>query len=82
MVRRLNTRRPSGTCTRPIGTRSCGGTLVISAPPIVTRPEIRVRRPQMAFSAVVLPAPLAPTRAQIEPPGTCSEMPRSARMLP
>ena len=53
-------------------------------PPVQRHPAAgaSVRRPQIAFSVVVLPAPLAPTMAQIVPSATASDTPRSARMLP
>jgi len=40
------------------------------------------KRPEIARSVVVLPAPFAPMRVTISPSRTSNEMPRSAWMAP
>ena len=48
--------------------------------PRVTSPSSVLRRPEIAFSVVDLPAPLAPSSATMWPFGTRKESPRSTRM--
>ena len=48
--------------------------------PSVTRPLSVLSRPEIAFSVVVLPAPLAPSSATIWPSGTSSDRPFRTRM--
>ena len=59
--------RPSGTCTRPRATRRSGLSAVMSSPSNRMRPRAAGTRPEMQFSVVVLPAPLAPSRQAISP---------------
>ena len=48
--------------------------------PFVTSPRSVRRRPEMAFSVVDLPAPLAPRRATMPPSGTESDTPFNTRI--
>ena len=51
-----------------------------SIEPFVTAPRSAPSRFEIALSVVVLPAPLAPSRATIFPSGTSSDTPFSTRM--
>ena len=75
-------RRPSGTCTTPRVTTSCGGTCVMSSPSKRTLPSLGTSRPLTVLSVVVLPAPLAPMSVTISPSSTLIETPRRAWILP
>ena len=61
--------RPCGTCTMPSSTRLCGAWASRSWPSKLIEPESGTTVPLMAFSKVVLPAPLGPRMA------TCSRGP-------
>ena len=54
----------------------------MSSPSKVTRPALGGSTPEIAFSVVVLPAPLAPIRLTSSPLFTSSERPRTAATLP
>jgi hypothetical protein len=54
----------------------------MSFPSKQTLPAEAFSRPETAEMAVVLPAPLAPSRATISPRLTCIDMPWSASRLP
>ncbi len=72
------TRRPSGTCTTPRRTISSGASRSRrTASTLMLPAEVR-RSPEIARSAVVFPAPLAPSRATIWPSLTLSVIPFSA----
>ena len=78
-------RRPSMTWMQPRLTRSSGESACTSRPsktiePLVTSPRSVRSRLEIAFSVVVLPAPLAPRRAVMPPFGTVSDTPFSTRM--
>ena len=77
----VKTRWPSTTCTSPAFTASRGPALLMSWPPKVMVP-VRGSRPEMAFSSVLLPAPLGPSRATISPAPTVRSMPFSTPILP
>src|ERR687888_2083232 len=81
-VRRLKIRRPSGTCATPRPTISWGGTPTSDAVSSVIVPERGWRRPEIALSVVVFPAPLLPRSATISPRPTSSPTPLSARISP
>ena len=77
--------RPSITWQTPIFTRSLVVSLSTRRPlnsivPLVTSPRSAASRFEMDFSVVLLPAPLAPSRATIFPSGTSSETPFSTRI--
>src|SRR5262245_58661760 len=78
-VRRLKSRRPSGTRARPSFTRSGGSRLPSGRPSKRISPARGATRPAMALRSVVLPAPFAPTSATISPGRTSSEAPWRAR---
>jgi hypothetical protein len=48
--------------------------------PFVTSPRSARSRLEIAFSVVVLPAPLAPSNVTILPSGTCSDTPLSTKL--
>ena len=48
--------------------------------PLATRPSSFLSKPEMAFSVVLLPAPLAPSSATHWPGPTLSDTPFTARM--
>src|ERR1700688_10499 len=78
-VRCTNPRRPSSTCASPSRTRSGGSSASRFFPanvmsPLVTSPRSGRRRPLIALSVVLLPAPLAPRRATRPPSCTSIEM--------
>ena len=71
-VRLGNTFSRSGTSTTPRSAISCGGRFSMRAPPKVIAPSVTrassmPRKPEIARSVVVLPAPLVPSRATIWP---------------
>ena len=75
----------SGTSTMPIRVFSCGGRFSIRAPlntmvPSVTRASSMPRKPEMARSVVVLPAPLLPSSATIWRGWTANVTPCTAVM--
>ncbi|WP_435155474.1 hypothetical protein [Amycolatopsis sacchari] len=76
------TPRPSGTWAMPSRTRSSGARRVMSRPPNTTLPARRGRRPLITRRSVVLPAPLTPSTAVIDPRSTCKSTPCSARTGP
>ena len=55
---------------------------VVSWPSKKNLPECTWRSPEIVFSVVVLPAPLAPISVVIVPSSTENEMPRIASMWP
>ncbi len=78
-------RRPSITWKMPRRTILSGSMPLIRSPsnrmsPRVTSPSSVFSRPEIAFSVVDLPAPLAPSKATIAPFGTSRLRPRSTRM--
>ena len=56
----------------PLCTRAVGATPARSSPATRTAPAIGLSSPEIAFSVVVLPAPLAPTSATTSPAPTDS----------
>src|SRR4030095_109825 len=58
--------------------RSCGAMPVTSRSLNTTRPPSGCRRPVIRLNSVVLPAPLGPMIALIEPCGTVNETPPTA----
>ena len=77
--------RPSITWHTPMRTSSLGVSRSTRLPmnsivPLVTSPRSARSRFEMAFSVVVLPAPLAPSSVTILPSGTCSDTPFSTRI--
>ncbi len=54
----------------------------ISMPPILTLPEVGLRRPVMAFSVVLLPAPFGPRRPMNSPRLTVRFTSEMAAKLP
>jgi hypothetical protein len=70
--------RPSGTCTMPPRTIASGAPPWISAPRNFTWPLRGAMMPEIVFSVVVLPAPLAPSTVTIFPSVTERLTPRSA----
>ena len=54
----------------------------MSTPSTSTVPPLGATRPLATLASVVLPAPLAPTRATASPGATSSETPNSARNGP
>ena len=78
-------RRPSITWKMPRRTILSGSMPSMRSPsnmisPRVTSPSSVLSRPEIAFSVVDLPAPLAPSSATIAPLGTSRLRPRSTRM--
>src|SRR6476661_5942410 len=65
--------RPSGTCTMPLATRSCGFKRVMSVPSNEMRPASGLTRPDMQLISVLLPLLLAPSRPSISPFSTCKD---------
>src|SRR5262249_53156404 len=77
--------RPSMTWKMPRCTMRSGARRVISSPSKVTRPRVMApsslaSRPEIAFSVVDLPAPLAPSSAVMPPRRAERLSPRSTRM--
>ena len=56
--------------------------LIIRGLPVVTDPARTLRRPEIVFRVVVLPAPLAPIRVVMLPSSTPNVMSRIASMCP
>ena len=84
-VRFSKTLLRSGTSVIPREVIRCGGRFSMRWPrysidPSVTRASSTPRNPEIARSVVVLPAPLVPSSATIEPSGTSSEIPCTAVM--
>ena len=87
VVRCSNTRRPSKTCTTPRRTTAWGGKRSIRSPPnsiapLVIAPRSEGSRPEIAFSVVVFPAPLAPSNVVIPASRTLSDTPLRTRITP
>ncbi len=82
MVMRVKQPRPSGTITRPCLTRSHGPWPLIDLPMNSMSPSATGWMPVMAFSVVVLPAPLAPIRLTSSPLRTSKSTPLTAWMPP
>jgi hypothetical protein len=75
-------RRPSGDCSTPSWTISCGGIRSIEPPWKRMTPMRAGVRPEIERSVVDLPAPLEPMSVTISPSLTSRLMPFSASMLP
>ncbi len=78
-------RRPSMTWATPRRTIDAADRPSMRSParridPALTRPRWTGSSPVTARSNVVLPAPLAPSSATIEPSGTANDAPRRATM--
>ena len=78
-------RRPSITWKMPRRTILSGSMPLMRSPsntisPRVTSPSSVLSSPEIAFSVVDLPAPLAPSSATMAPFGTSRLKPRSTRM--
>src|SRR5665647_1710370 len=71
---------PSG--STPIRALAATGSDHTSWPSTSTVPASGRSRPVIIDSVVVLPAPLGPTRPYIDPAGTSSESPSTARLSP
>ena len=82
MVMRVKVPRPSGTITSPCLTRSQAPWPLIFWPMNSISPSATGWVPVMAFSVVVLPAPLAPMRLTSSPWRTSKLMPFTAWMPP
>ena len=82
MVMRVNVPRPSGTITRPWRTRSQAPWPRTLRPMNSMLPPEAACVPVIAFSVVVLPAPLAPIRLTSSPAPTLKETPLTAWMPP
>jgi len=74
--------RPSGTSTMPCSTRWLLRNAPISAPSKRMTPARATIRPAIVLSNVVLPAPLLPRSAVIEPGATSRETPCSTSTSP
>src|SRR6516164_2147154 len=81
-LRNGKTSRPSGTWLMPRRVTLSGSMRPISRPSKTTLPFCGSMTPQIVFSAVVLPAPLAPRMATTPPRGTSKETPRMAAIGP
>jgi hypothetical protein len=73
----------SGTSAMPSRATRCGGQFSMRSPwnwttPSLTRASSRPRKPEIARSVVVLPAPLLPMSATMPPAGTRNETPCTA----
>ena len=66
-VMRLRIARPSGTWLMPSATILCGGRRTMLSPSKSIVPAVGRISPEMVFSSVVLPAPLAPISVTIWP---------------
>lgn len=75
-------RRPSGEIATPARMIRSGVAPVMSAPKMDTVPAAGRNAPVTAMQVVVLPAPLAPSKAVIPPIGTCRSMPCTAWIAP
>ena len=82
IVMRVKVPRPSGTITRPCLTRSHGPWPLIDLPRYSMSPPAAGWMPVIAFSVVVLPAPLAPIRLTSSPSKTSNDTPLTAWMPP
>ena len=65
----------------PIRARMGGDTATMSSPSNWTSPDIGLMMPEMTRSVVVLPAPLAPSRATTSPGATVRFMSRTTAAL-
>src|SRR3989454_5629867 len=74
-VRRLKSRRPSGTSARPSRTRSGASRSLTARPANLISPLRGTTSPATVFRSVVFPAPFAPISATISPGCTASETP-------
>src|SRR2546427_1060218 len=74
-VRRLKSRRPSGTSARPSRTRSGASRSLTARPANLISPLRGTTSPATVFRSVVFPAPFAPISATISPGSTASETP-------
>src|SRR2546425_5832173 len=74
-VRRLKSRRPSGTSARPSRTRSGASRSLTARPANLISPRCGATSPATALRSVVFPAPFAPISATISPGCTASETP-------
>jgi len=82
MVMRAKTPRPSGTITRPCLTSSHAPWPLMLRPMNSISPSATIWMPVMAFSVVVLPAPLAPMRLTSSPWWTSKLTPLTAWIPP
>ena len=81
-VRRGKTPRPSGTSAMPLRMMSWAARRVIFSPQKWTSPPTVSMARAIAFSVLVLPAPLAPISATVSPSLTWKVMLRTAWMPP
>ena len=70
----------------PSATRLCAASVAMLRPwnctsPRVTSPRSAFSKPLIAFSKVLLPAPLAPSSATMPPSGTSIDAPLMARAM-
>jgi hypothetical protein len=77
-VRVANTDRPSGAWAMPARAKRWAGAPVKSAPATRTAPSVGATRPVASRATVVLPTPLAPSRATASPGSTASETSNTA----
>ena len=68
-----NRRRPSATCSTPAATMRSGRAPPMSRPSSTILPAAGRSKPEIARSVVLLPAPLLPTSATIDPRATSSD---------
>ncbi|MBS1162882.1 MAG: hypothetical protein H6R03_778 [Burkholderiaceae bacterium] len=80
-VIRVNTPRPSGTITRPRRSSWCAAMPLVEAPQY-SIPPAQAWVPVIAFSVVVLPAPLAPISVTSSPSRISRSTPLTAWMPP
>ena len=66
----------------PMIRRTASASFTTSWPRMEARPESGLKMVERMRTAVVLPAPLGPSKPRIVPSSTCSETPSSARTLP
>ncbi len=81
-VMRPNSRRPSGDCATPALTICVAERRVRSSPANSMLPLRGRSRPEIVFSVVDLPAPLAPSSVTISPSPTVIDTPLSAWIAP
>ena len=62
--------------------RSAGGAVVISSPPMSTRPLVTSSSPAIIRNVVDLPHPDGPSRTTKLPSSTSNEMSRTATVVP
>ena len=79
---RLRIARPSGTWLKPRATILCGGRRTMLSPSKSIVPAAGRISPEMVFSSVVLPAPLAPISVTICPCSIESATSCSTSILP